>query len=328
MMKITTDFSLTSRPARIGSGVSLMSLFAQGETGALLSAGSSAMFSDLDGQIPATFGQSLARINDLSLNARHARQPAAALRPLLGRAPADAPQGGAIDQGSGPAFIRFDLADDVLTTVFPSGGSFDVLVFGRKGSWIMRDVEIAPEGTLDIGPTSLTGAIIGLLPALGDIVGWAAIDRPLSEGEVARLLSYHKARGAKGFLIPGPELNRDPEFNDPEKWQAAGGWSVSDGSASITDATGAWPLRDISVSAHIGSFYIATIEIEFVSGGALSIFENGNGTITQFPTQPGAHSVISPVNPGADRLVLRAGGNLNTTINSYSLRELRPEEDW
>ncbi|MCC5983437.1 MAG: hypothetical protein JJU42_03625 [Rhodobacteraceae bacterium] len=128
-------------------------------------------------------------------------------RPQFERAEAPTPYqrvGNALDVTEdgfpSPAFIRFDLSDDVLPTAFPDGGTFDVMLFGRQGSWIERGVTIAPAGSLDIGPTTITDGPAGLLAALGDIVGWTAVDRTLSGAEVSRLVKYHKARGAGDLL--------------------------------------------------------------------------------------------------------------------------------
>lgn len=99
-----------------------------------------------------------------------------------------------------PAYMRFDLADDILPTIIPDGGTFDVMVFGRNGSWIEREVTITAGGSLNIGPTTITGGPAGLLAALGDIVGWLAVDRSLSGTEIARLMTYHKARSAADLL--------------------------------------------------------------------------------------------------------------------------------
>lgn len=386
-MKIVTDFSVASRPLRVGAPFNPTSLFGEGDNGSYhCPEGVGQVFADTDGQMPAAFGQSVARIEDRGPNGQHALQASAALRPLLGRAPvagrrnlflssedfghgswgkilsvispAD-PIGGypmwrmetaitggwsnnfvgrtqqgfdlaagtytwtavqtpnefglivmavtavspsavggssgskaaifntgtgtftatglgagatydaeslgegvwkitvsfqvtasggtiflqravehpaneaespgrfvflgrtQLEQGAtatpyqdvgstgldvteagfpSPAFIRFDLSDDVLSTEFPDGFTGDVMVFGRQGSWIERDVTIAAPGALEIGPTTITGGPAGLLAALGDIVGWLAIDRTLTAAETSRLERYHSARGAGAIL--------------------------------------------------------------------------------------------------------------------------------
>ncbi len=310
------------------AGFSPTALFAQGEMGCVLSADTSDVFSDVDGQIPASFGHSLARIDDLSVNALHAIQPAAALRPLLGRAPSGAAPGGAIDQGSGSAFIRFDLADDVMPVSFPDGGTFDVMVFGRQGSWIARDVTITPSSSLNIGPLSFTGAAAGVLPVLGDIVGWIAVDRTLTNAEIARLVQYYMAQGAKGLLVPGPELNRDPDFNDASKWATPGGWSVSSGTASISNAEGQFNLRDNSAPVVPGSVHLVTVDISSISGGELVAFENGNNDSINFPAVTGTHTALIRLKSGGNTIAVRPSLGTTVIVNSFSLRELRPEEDW
>lgn len=289
-MKFVTDLSFTSRPMRLRAGFNPLSLFAQGEAGAYHSAEPpEGIFADVDGQTPAQFGGSIARINDQSGAGRHAIQASAALRPLWGRAPAGAPPGGPVDQGSGPAFIRFDRADDVLPTSFPGGGTFDVMVFGRQGSWIERDVTIAPGGSLNIGPDTVTGAPAGLLAALGDIVGWVAVDRTLTSSEVAGLVTYGKARGGKGLLVEGPELiaNTGDPFTGTTGWTPNNATlSVVDGWLRATGTGGFVQIRSSAISNPQGYPIITryqgragTSNVRFrigTSPGGVQIFQSGN----------------------------------------------------
>lgn len=128
-------------------------------------------------------------------------------RPQFERAPSPTPYqrvGNALDVTEdgfpSPAFIRFDLSDDVLPTTIPTGGTFDVMLFGRGGSRIERDVTIGAGGSLNIGPETITGGPAGLLAALGDLVGWVAVERSLSAFDVNRLVQYHKPLGAGDLL--------------------------------------------------------------------------------------------------------------------------------
>jgi hypothetical protein len=105
-----------------------------------------------------------------------------------------------------PAYLRFDLSDDKMTHTFPNGFTGDVMLFGRNGSWVEENVTIAPNGGLDIGPRAVTGGIPGSLDAIGDVVGWLPVGRVLSEQERQYMVDYYKERGAKGLLVPGPEL--------------------------------------------------------------------------------------------------------------------------
>lgn len=220
-MKIITDISITARPLRVGRAFDPSVLFAGGVAGGAYAATSPGMaFSDLDGLVPAQIGQSVARVDNLGANLQHVIQPSSALRPLLGRAPVDAAPGGSIDQGSGPSFLRFDLSDDVLGTTFAGGGTFDVIVFGRQGSWIERDVAITAGASLNIGPRSFAGAPQGVLAALGDIVGWVAVGRTLTPGEVTRLLRYFGGYGAAGLLEPQGDVITNGDFaNGTSDWE-------------------------------------------------------------------------------------------------------------
>lgn len=98
------------------------------------------------------------------------------------------------------AYLRPDISDDVMPTVFPNGFSGDVMIFGRRGSWIQRNVTIASAGSLNIGPDTINDGPAGLLAALGDIVGWIAVERTLTNPEVARLVQWHRVRGAAELL--------------------------------------------------------------------------------------------------------------------------------
>ena len=234
-MKLVMDISVTSRPLRVGRAFDPGALFAGGVAGgAYIAAQSDTVFSDQAGQVPAQIGQSAARVDDSGANLQHMIQPSSALRPLLGRAPVDAAPGGPIDQGSGPSFLRFDLSDDAMGTTFADGGTFDVMVFGRQGSWIERDVAIAAGASLNIGPRSFAGAPQGVLAALGDIVGWVAVGRTLIPGEVTRLLRYFGGYGAKGLLVPQGDVITNGDFAD-----GTANWEPSPSETVLTASNGA-----------------------------------------------------------------------------------------
>ncbi len=336
-MKIVTDFSVTSRPLRIGAGFDPRGLFGPGVMGVYWSSAHvSAVFSDTGGGTPAPFGGSVARVNDQGPNGLDAVQPSAALRPLLGRAPVTAQPSGPIDQGSGPAFLRFDLSDDVLPTTFPTGGTFDVMVFGRRGSWIARDVSIASAGNFNIGPTSFTGAVAGVLPALGDIVGWLAVDRTLSAAEATRLVNHHKALGAKGLLFPGPQLLSNSTFgtdiNDWANASSAGG-SIAWNAAGYLDLVNATGTSRANASAAVVAGHAYVVSVTVADGGgatSASLFNQSNNNESLTPiTSAGTVRVI--VIPSGDTLTLSARNfttGTTVSLDEVSIRELRPEEDW
>lgn len=242
-----------------------------------------------------------------------------------------------------PAFLRFDLSDDVMPNSFPNGGTVDVAVFGRRGSWVARDVAIAPTGSLAIGPGSITGGPAGLLQALGDIVGWVAVDRTLTGSEINRLLRYHKARGAKGLLVPGgPELAPNPggPFTSLDDWvlampaQNRGTMTLVDGAIRTTHITGAH-----NIATQIGGMKTSRLHLAVATGNSVS----GTPPLLRFTQSTGA---ANPLGPEADdpragvvwtpdepqrwvqvRYPPNADG-ASFDLTSISVRELRPEEDW
>lgn len=273
-------------------------------------------------------------------------------RPQFERAPSPTPYqrvGNALDVTEdgfpSPAFIRFDLSDDVLPTTIPTGGTFDVMIFGRKGSWIERDVEIAAADSLNIGPTRITGSTPGtLLDALGDIVGWVAVDRTLTQTEVTRLVQYHKARGAKGLLVPGgAELVTNSNFDaDVSGWQKRYPADVmlwDDGRMRYEPTNvDRGPWQEVTVTP--GALYIATAELEYIGGtrfGSLRIVDSSFNNIAPsgFSVSNGDGMIITStrfIGPSVStRVYIRntgSGSNGIMLIDNISVRELRPEEDW
>ena len=199
----------------------------------------SEVFTDTAGTTPATWGDSVARINDQLPNGRNAVQASAALRPLLGRAPVDAAPGGAIDQGSGPAFIRFDLSDDVLPTVYPDALTGE-LIFASRGSGVSRY-------GFSIGAGQSHS--LGLYLPDGDVVGCITREGVLSEQEYSRIVSYYKALGATGtfsgrtsFLNAWRGWNRITSFPEIDVSSGTEFRSAWNGCSSLTS----FPLIDTS----------------------------------------------------------------------------------
>jgi hypothetical protein len=82
-------------------------------------------------------------------------------------------------------YARWGLDDDVLTVTTPEAQTGDVMIFGRKGSWLQEGVAYGSGAAVAIGPTTMTGLPAGLLAAVqgaasdasGGIVGVLAIGR-------------------------------------------------------------------------------------------------------------------------------------------------------
>lgn len=105
---------------------------------------------------------------------------------------------------SGFAYLRLDLADDVLTTTLPAA-TYTVVLPTRQGIWI--DEVVHAGGTFSIGPTSYTGGPEGILTALESdgvaklVAPPLVIDRTLTDAERSALVRWYQARGA-GINMP------------------------------------------------------------------------------------------------------------------------------
>jgi hypothetical protein len=295
------------------------------------------VFSDDAGTTPATYGGSVARVDDIGPNGRSAVQSNAAQLPLLGRAPLGAAPGGAVDQGSGPAYLRFDGVDDRLVHTFPAGFDGDLLIFGRSGSWVQPGVSVAAGGTLTIGPTAVPGAPTGLLAALGDIVGWLPVGRGTTQAERNKMRDYYMARGARGFLVEGPELVTDPDFEDPSAWSLTSGLSISGGEVIKPNGENNQHASQI-LSLAPGAIYLGEIVTSFQSGGAAYHrlrwgTNQGSGDFITGPI-PGAVGTLRrirsrPTGGTENRLwVVLTDASGEIRVSRASIKELRPEEDW
>lgn len=128
-------------------------------------------------------------------------------------------------------FIRPDLMDDYLTVTTPAAQTGDVMVFGRKGTWLETGVGYGSGAAVAIGPTTMTGLPAWLLQAVqgsvsdisGGLVGVLAIGRTLTAAERTAALNYYKARGAAGLLVAGAELWSDTGVIVGTGWTAVGG---------------------------------------------------------------------------------------------------------
>lgn len=229
-----------------------------------------------------------------------------------------------------PSYLRFDLTDDKMTHTFPDGFTGDVMLFGRNGSWVEENVTISAGGTLDIGPNSVTGGIPGSLDACGDVVGWLPVSRTLSAEERQYMVDYFKERGAKGLLVPGPELVTNGDFsNGLAGWGfISGDWEVIDGRATVTGLSSGEHSMVKAQAMNAEDFYLFSVQSSVqlprirlgsrFDGNAPFRYKDGyNVGISKQVGTP--QNRITPVffNPEA-----------GDWIDNVSVRELRPEEEW
>lgn len=271
------------------------------------------LFQDAAGTTPVTApGQSVGLVLDKSGNGYHAAQPTAAARPTL------------LDV-SGNLGLRFDLAVDALTTTLPQAINGDILIAGTKGS-VIETVSYAAGSTFTVGPDTYTGGTTGILRSIGDVVGIVLIDRSLTQVEKDQLIRYYKAKGAKGLLVPGPELFPNPDFNDGLNSYTAAGATISlvGGNLQYIGTSFAHYVAGPAVT-QVGKVYQINVLVESITRGTPLVTAGLGG------------SPSGELRVGDNRLYLSHLGTVGSpiiasdteaVISLFSVRELRPQEDW
>lgn len=234
-------------------------------------------------------------------------------------------------------FIRPDLMDDYLTVTTPAAQTGDVMVFGRKGSWLETGVAYGSGAAVAIGPTTMTGLPAGLLQAVqgpvsdisGGLVGVLAIGRTLTAAERTAALNYYKARGAAGLLAAGAELVANGDFSD-----GAAGWSLSGAGVAVTGGkltgvtnadSNAFAYFEAGVVA--GNAYLLEWDVDATSDITTIYINNPSYTPAQSPQFSVAlgrrrHVFIATSTGAAGFLVVGASGSSTGTFDNFSLKPL------
>jgi hypothetical protein len=229
-------------------------------------------------------------------------------------------------------FVRFDLSDDNLNRVLPQAVTGDVVIAGRNGS-VIAPHSYAANSTFQLGPTSYTGGTPGILRAIGDVVGWSILGKTLTAAERERLMRFYKRRGAKGLLVPGPELVVNGGFDtDLSGWSSGSQWSWDNGRARyngpgnvialLTQDQGLLPNRNYLIS-----FTAEVSAQQFMWGFNFDQTVGGRNIATSGP-RSAVLSFSDFRNKGVAFRGENTGNICNFTIDNVSVRELRPEEDW
>jgi hypothetical protein len=219
-----------------------------------------------------------------------------------------------------PGYLRFDLVDDRLVHTFPAGFDGDLLIFGRSGSWVQEGVSVAAGGTLTIGPSTVPGAPGGLLSALGDIVGWLPVGRGTTQAERAKMRDFYMARGAKGFLVPGPELVTNGDFATDTDWTKGTDWTIGSGVATKTAGTAAGLDQAIALVA--GERYLLTFDLTRTAGTLTPQFTGGTTVSGSGRTASGSYAEVLTAVSGNDTLRLNGNATFAGTIDNVSLKLL------
>lgn len=228
-------------------------------------------------------------------------------------------------------FVRPDLSDDVLPFTIPAIDG-DIVIAGRDGTWIEPAAPSA--GTFEVGPTTYTGGTPGILSAVGDIVGMSLIDKTLTEAERQRVIRYYQSRGAKGLLVPGPELVANGTFDtDTSGWTQIGVGSFvwDNGTIACSDVAGNDCNAQTTFTSVSGRFYEFRWTVVSSNGGWLSRIRNSNDYSHPYTFGGlGDYSVIFMASVTGTNTVnlLAADTDTTTVFDNISVKELRPEEDW
>lgn len=216
------------------------------------------------------------KVSVRELTGLHADQPSTALQPVL------------VDQGNGYTAIRYDHVDDKLPQTYPEAKTGDLLICGRKGSWIDRDVSVAAGSSLSVISGKDSPKTPGIAPALGDIVGSLHAPRTLNDYEIAKLTEYWQERGAKGLLVPsGVEMwTGTPERIDPNWTDNGDGTFTSDGTKGFVG----WSTGE---KLEKGEAYFARMEIIANSnGGNFNLPYDGSGSNIRTLAAVGVHTRV------------------------------------
>lgn len=235
-------------------------------------------------------------------------------------------------------FVRFDLSDDRLDTVLPQAVTGDVVIAGRNGS-VITPQSYTANTTFQLGPTSYTGGTPGILSAIGDVVGWSILNKTLTAAERERIMRFYKRRGAKGLLVPGPELVTNGDFSGGSTgWTDIAGGTTSSftgGQCSFTLSAGFRGVYQPKVIAN-GVWLKITFDVVSLSGGTVEVIgktvADGLSAVTCFytsATTTGSKSAIALTTASCASIAVRNSTSGTTTvIDNISVRELRPEEEW
>lgn len=221
--------------------------------------------------------------------------------------------------------IVSDYSGDVLPATLPFAIDGEILIAGTGGT-IIEPVSYASGSTFNLGIDTYTGGTPGILRAIGPIVGVVLLDRAFTDTEKAQLIAYYKAKGAKGLLVEGPELNA----TGLDGFSLGSGWAVNDGVITRSGQT-------------VGSAISKTIFASVDTTSRIYLFKVDasarSGDFTVAVSSPGIDQAALPAGTGTLKAVVGATANRSNmgitgvgtstiTASSISVKELRPQEDW
>lgn len=224
-------------------------------------------------------------------------------------------------------------AGSVVTAYEYGGFKGTALVAGRNGTLV--ESVVLPDGNFTLGPTAVTSSgVPGLLRAVGDIVGYNLINKTLSAKERKYLIEYYKDRGAKGLLVPGPELVINGGFNTTDSWTGTSDWIISDGKINVNNGANGGYLGQLGVftagkqysiqldhNIQVGQIMLTTWSSGVAAGTRTFIQRNIAGSATY-------RTVFIATYNGSFVIGTENTAVTTCSIDNVSIKELRPEEEW
>lgn len=292
-----------------GASFDVLDLFKDGTAGAWYDAPSlDTLFQNASGTTPAVPGSPVGLVLDKSGNSRNLSQTTSSQRPTLQ-----------------PPGLLFDLAINRLSTTLPQAVNGDILIAGTKGS-VIETVSYTAGSTFTIGPDTYTGGTTGILRSIGDVVGIVLIDRTLTQAERDQLINHYMGKGAKGLLVPGPELFPNPDFNDGLNSYTAAGATISlvGGNLQYIGTSFAHYVAGPAVT-QVGKVYQINVLVESITRGTPLVTAGLGGSPSGELRVGDNRLYLSHLGTTGSPII---AGDTEAVISLFSVRELRPQEDW
>jgi hypothetical protein len=274
-------FSLIFRAERFryvfSNYFNLSRLFEKAEKGAVWPCYNSfSTFTTHDGSTLASIGDDVGRVEDDTPNNFDLVQSNSALR-------------GKLQEVSGSRAVRMDLVDDAYTSTLSSSVSGQIVLAGSGGQYV-EDVNISAGNSFNLGPTSWTGGIPGILRAVhgssstGGFIGATMREGTFTESELSEIEKFYKRYGAKGLLVESNQLLLNTSFSNaatgspgtaPTSWgfDAAGGSTTVASGGQIGFSTSASRFI-LGQSVSIAAFSVHIWEVTVDANPDGNVFAN------------------------------------------------------
>jgi hypothetical protein len=134
-------------------------------------------------------------------------------------------------------FLPDNIDDAFVIGPFAAGITGDMIIAGVNGCWI-EPVSIGAGASLTIGGSRMNiGTLDGITGAVGQIIGFAIVNRTLNATERQLVSRYFRGRGAKGLLNAGADLTLNGDFASATGWTIGTDMAIAGGRLALNDGT-------------------------------------------------------------------------------------------